>query len=151
MNYLADAWLSSPSIFLYPSPLLQTGNGFEFSKILIKSRVMISPLYSAALYSVLDSSVHSSLAGTDNSAQKQRVTWILSLKYRLYHVKEGYNSDRSLVTENFLQCLHFSIPCSEGCAVQHFHLLQYKLNPQIRDAFNGLIQDSIRAHHYVES
>jgi len=42
MNYLPDAWFSSGYIFLYSSPLLQTGNGLEFSKILIKSRGMIA-------------------------------------------------------------------------------------------------------------
>lgn len=93
---------------------------------------------------MLDSSVHSSLAGTD-TAQKHGATWMLPFKYRLYHVKEGCNSNGSLVTENFLRCLHFSIPCSEGWAVQCFHLLQ-----QIRDAFNDLFQDCIRAHHYVD-
>ena len=152
MNYLADAWFSFPSIFLYSSPLLQTGNGLESSRIWIKSRVMISPLLLFSnIISMLDSSVHTSLAGTETSVQKHGATWMLPFKYRLYHVKEGCNSNRSLVTENFLRCLHFSISCSECCAMQYFHLLQYKLNSQIEEAFNGFIQDSVSAHHYVES
>lgn len=104
--------------------------------------------YSATLYSVLDSPVYSSLAGTDTSEQKKtqnRATWILPLKHRLYHVQEGCNSNRSLVTENFLRCLHFSISGSEGCAVQCFHLPQYGLNSQIRDSSTSLCRVIISA------
>jgi len=70
------------------------------------------------------------------------------------------SSNRSLVTEQLKQVSGDRTSSSVFTSAHRvqravlckcFHLPQYRLSSLISDAFNGLIQDSIKAHHCAES